>query len=328
MRGQLERRTLIWSAGAALAAARVVAQTPASATIGVLSPFSPAAAADWHRALERGLQDLGWVRGNNLRIEYRHGMGDTARLPGLMAELLRAKVDLVVAEVTEATQAAKNATTTIPIVMVAVGDPVAAKLVASLARPGGNVTGLSQNIIESAGKRLELLKLALPGLTEVAVLWNPDDDNSNLNRGELQKHSGPLGLRLKSLPIHTPAEIESALSSAAVGDTWALYVVPGPLFVTNLERIAALARERRLASIFHLPEYVHMGGLLAYGPDRNDLFRRAAHYVDRLLNGAKPAELPVEQPNKFDLSINLGTAKAIGLAVPPLMLMQAAEVIE
>src|SRR4051812_29701165 len=182
--------------------------------------------------------------------------------------------------------------------------------------------------LESAGKRLELLKLALPGLTEVAVLWNPDDDNSNLNQGELQKHSGPLGLRLKSLAVHTPAEIDSALSSAAVGGTRALYVVPGPLFVTNLERIVALARERRLVSIFHLPEYVHMGGLLAYGPDRNDLFRRAAHYVDRLLKGAKPAELPVEQPNKFELSVNLATAKAIGLAVPPLMLMQAGEVIE
>jgi putative ABC transport system substrate-binding protein len=310
----------------ALAATRAAAQ--ASPTIGVLSPFAPAVAADWHRAFERGLQALGRTPGAGLRVEYRHAMGDTSRLPALMADLMRAKVDLVVTEVTEATQAATKATTTIPIVMVAVGDPVAAGLVASLARPGGNVTGLSQNIVESAAKRLELLKTALPSVTEVAVLWNSDDDNSVLNWKELQVSAGPMGLRLKSLLAQNAAEIENVLSSASIGDTRALYVVPGPLFVTNLERIAALARERRMVSVFHLSEYVHLGGLLAYGPDRNDLFQRAATYVDKILKGAKPADLPVEQPTKFELSINLATARAIGLAVPPLMMVQADEVIE
>jgi len=245
-----------------------------------------------------------------------------------MDELLRLKVSLIVSEVTEATQAARRATTALPIVMVAVGDPVAAGLVASLARPGGNVTGLSQNIVESAAKRLELLKTTLPSAGEVAVLWNADDDNSVLNWKELQVHAGPLGLKLKSLEARTAAEIEAALSPNSVGETRALYVVPGPLFVTNLPKIAGLARERRLVSIFHLPEFVRSGGVLSYGPDRNDLFRRAATYVDRLLKGARPADLPVEQPTKFDLSINLATAKAIGLTVPPLVLAQAAEVIE
>ena len=189
--------------------------------------------------------------------------------------MLRAKVDLVVAEVTEATQAAKNATTTIPIVMVAVGDPVAAKLVASLARPGGNVTGLSQKIPREF--RRQAPRIAEAGLrpTRSRRLRNSDDDNSNLNRGELQKQAGPIGLQLKSLPVHTPAEIESALSSAAVGDTRALSVVPGPLFVTNLGGSPFSLASGDSALIFHLPEYVHMGGLLAYGPDRNDLFLAA-----------------------------------------------------
>ena len=327
MRGQLDRRTLIGSAGALLVSTGASAQGATQASIGVLSPFSPAAALDWHRALEQGLQALGWRPGDNLRIEYRHGMGDTALLPQLMAELMRAKVDVLVTEVTEATQAARKLTATIPIVMVAVGDPVAIGLVESLARPGGNVTGLSQNILESVAKRLELLKMAA-GVTEVGVLWNPDDENSVLNWRALQSQAGPLGVTLKSVAAHNAVEIESALSPSRVGDLRALYVVPGPLFVTNLKRIAALARERRLASIFHLPEYVHLGGLLAYGPDRTDLFRRAAGYVDRLLKGAKPADLPVEQPNKFDLSINTGTAKAIGLAIPQLMLVQASELVE
>jgi putative ABC transport system substrate-binding protein len=323
--GAFNRRLFLGAAGA-LAAPRAGAQVPPA--IGVLSPFTPDAAADWHRAFELGLRALGWAPGAGLRIEYRHALGQTARLPALMDELLQLKVALIVSEVTEATQAARKATATLPIVMVAVGDPVAAGLVASLARPGGNVTGLSQNIVESSAKRLELLKTALPSVGEVAVLWNADDDNSVLNWRELQARAGPLGLRLKSLLAQTATEIENALSPASIGETRALYVVPGPLFVTNLQTIARLARERRLVSIFHLPEYVQTGGLLAYGPDRNDLFRRAAAYVDRLLKGARPADLPVEQPTKFDLSINLATAKAIGLTVPPLVMAQAAEVVE
>jgi putative ABC transport system substrate-binding protein len=320
------RRALFLGAGAMVAATTATAQD--APAIGVLSPFSPSVAGEWHHAFERGLMELGWKPGAGLRIEYRHADGDTARLPALMDELLRLRVGLIVSEVTEATQAAKRATSTLPIVMVAVGDPVAAGLVASLARPGGNVTGLSQNIVESAAKRLELLKTTLPSVNEVAVLWNADDDNSVLNWKELQLRAGPLGLGLKSLEARTAPEIEAVLSRGSVGDIRALYVVPGPLFVTNLQKIAALARERRLVSIFHLPEFVQYGGLLSYGPDRNDLFRRAATYVDRLLKGARPADLPVEQPTKFDLSINLATARAIGLTVPPLVMAQAAEMIE
>jgi putative ABC transport system substrate-binding protein len=329
MSGRLHRRVLIGAAGGALLAAKAAAQGAATVpVIGVLSPFAQGTSAEWHRSFEAGLQDLGWTSGRNLRIEYRYAMGDTTRLPALMADLLRSSARVVVTEVTEATQAAKKATTTLPIVMVAVGDPVAAGLVSSLARPEGNLTGLSQNIVESSGKRLEMLKLALPSLTEVAVLWISNDDNSVLNWRYLQTLAGPMGLRLKSLLVSSLQEIENALSSGSVGEMRALYVVPGPLFVNNLGRIATLARERRVASVFHLPEFVHAGGLLSYGPDRSDLFRRAASYVDRLLKGARPADLPVEQPNKFDLSVNLATARAIGLALPSLMLLQASELIE
>lgn len=298
------------------------------ARIGVLSPFSPAATATWHDAFQRGLSDLGWVEGSNISIKYRYADGATERLAGLAADILHLKVDLIVAEVTEATQAVKQATSTVPVVMVAVGDPVAAGLVASLARPGANVTGLSQNIVESVGKRLEMLKLVVPALSDVVVLWNPDEANSTLNWRELEASSGRLGLRLKSFETRGPDALEKALKGGLPAAERALYVVPGPLFVTNLHKIAAFAKERRLASIFHLPEFVQMGGLLAYGPDRTDLFRRAAAYVDKILKGAKPADLPVEQPTKYDLSINLATARAIGLAIPPLMLAQAAEVIE
>jgi putative tryptophan/tyrosine transport system substrate-binding protein len=235
---------------------------------------------------------------------------------------------VIVSEVTEASWAAQKATSTLPIVMVAVGDPVAAGLVGNLARPGGNITGLSQNIIESASKRMEMLKLMVPDLVDVAVLWNPDDDNSTLNWREVQGSSRRLGLNLTSLPAHNAEELNKVLKSGGNAAWRALYVVPGPLFVTNLQTIADVARERRVASIFHLPEFVHMGGLLSYGPDRSDLFRRAAVYVDKILKGARPADLPVEQPTKFAFSVNLTTARALGLAVPPLLLAQTDELVE
>ncbi len=326
----MKRRSLfrVLGLGAAFPLAAGAQPARASARIGVLSPFSPASADEWHRAFENGLRQLGWIPGSNITIEYRLARGTSERLPALAAELVGAKVDLILAEVTEASWVAQKATSTIPIVMVAVGDPVAAGLVASLARPGGNITGLSQNIIESASKRMEMLKLMVPELVDVAVLWNPDDDNSALNWREVQASSLRLGLRLTSLQARNVDELNKTLKSES-GAAWrALYVVPGPLFVTNLQMIADVAREHRVASIFHLPEFVHMGGLMAYGPDRSDLFRRAAVYVDKILKGARPSDLPVEQPTKFGLSLNLATARTLGLAVPPLILAQADEVIE
>jgi putative ABC transport system substrate-binding protein len=241
---------------------------------------------------------------------------------------VRLKVNLIVTEVTEASLAAQKATSTIPIVIVAVGDPVAAGLVASLARPEANITGLSQNIVETAGKRMEMLRLMVPDLSEVAVLWNPDDNNSGRNWQELQESARRVGLLLKSLEVRSADDIGRALDNESGTRSRALYVAPGPIFVAHLQMIADVAKARRIASIFHLPEFVHVGGLLAYGPDRNDQFRRAAAYVDKILRGAKPSDLPVEQPTKLGLSVNLATARAIGMSVPSLLLAQANEVIE
>jgi putative ABC transport system substrate-binding protein len=299
-----------------------------SARIGVLCPFAPADSDVWHKAFRQGMRDLGWVEGSNLAIEMRFADGDASRLPGLAAELLSIKVDLMVTEVTEASEAARRATSTVPIVMVAVGDPVANGLVASLARPGGNITGFSQNLLESISKRLQMLKLMVPELTEVAALWNPDDTNSASNWRELQTSAVHLGLQLKSLEARNDLELGKVFDAGLESSVRALYVAPAPLLVTNLARIAGFAAKNRLASIFHLSEFAQYGGLLAYGPDRSDLFRRAASYVDKILKGAKPADLPVEQPTKFELAVNLRTAKALGLTVPPLILAQADEVIE
>lgn len=326
----MRRRHLLAALSAATTAPLVVrAQTAGGrARVGILCPFSPAAAATWHQALQAGLRDRGWIEGANIALEHWYADGATERLPALVAEILRHNVDVIVTEVTEATQAAKEATRTVPIVMIAVGDPVAVGLVNSLARPGGNVTGLSQNIVESVGKRLELLKLIVPDLSEVVVLWNPDEENSTLNWRELNASSAGLGLRLKSLEARGQDALDKVINSGVGGADRALYLVPGPLFVSNLKQIAAFARNARLASIFHLPEFVQVGGLLSYGPDRVDLFRRAADYVDKILKGAKPADLPVEQPVKYELTINMTTARQIGLTVPPLVLAQAAEIVE
>ena len=326
----MRRRHFLAVLGGAAAWRRAATAQPAAggSRIGLLSPFSPADAAPWQAAFRSGLRDLGWNEGSNISIEYRYADGVSERLPELVAGLLRLKVDVIVAEVTPAALAARQATSAVPIVMAAAGDPVEAGLVGSLARPGGNVTGLSQNVKELAGKRQEMLKLAVPELTDVAVLWNPDDRLSALSWQEVQLPARHLGIRLHSLEARGFDDLDRAFQTAAAARAGALHVMPGPLFVTSQQRIAAFALRHRMASIFHLPEFVRRGGLLAYGPDRSDLFRRAASYVDRILKGARPADLPVEQPNKFELVLNLKTAKALGLAIPPSILAIADEVIE
>jgi putative tryptophan/tyrosine transport system substrate-binding protein len=327
----MNRRTLISALGGTAAVWPSIAraqQTAGTARIGVVSPFSPSGSAVWHEALRGGLADLGWVEGGNLQVDYRFANGDSARLPELVADLLRLNPNLLVTEVTEATFAAKRATSTISIVMVAVGDPVSVGLVQSLARPGGNVTGLSQNIVESAGKRLEMLKQAAPSLVDVLVLANPTDDNSTLNQREVETSARRLGLQVHSIETTSAEALNKALAGEIDVRVRGLFVVPSPLFVVNLKLIAAFALRHRLPSIFHLSEFVRAGGLLAYGPDRNDIFRRTATYVDKILHGAKPAELPVQQPTKFELVINLETAKALGLTIPPTLLVRADEVIE
>ena len=296
--------------------------------IGLLSPFSPSATAIWHQAFRQGLRDLGWVEGKSISIEYRYAEGKADRLPDLAAELVRLKVDVIVAAVNTDAVAAKKATKTIPIVMASAGDPVALGLVESLARPGGNITGLSQIAPELAGKRLELLKEMVPHLSRVAVLWNPQGTTSPLSWKESQLPARELGLRLHSIEVRSPNNLDKAIEDATKARAGALAIMPDPLFAGNLKRIADLAAKSRLPSIFHLTEFVDSGGLVAYGVDRPDQFRRAATYVDKILKGAKPADLPVEQPIKFELVINLKTAKQIGLTIPPNVLARADRVIK
>jgi putative ABC transport system substrate-binding protein len=233
-----------------------------------------------------------------------------------------------VASVTPDALVAVNATKTIPIVMAAPGDPVATGLVAGLARPGGNATGLSQMLIDLAGKRLELLKEIAPGISRIGVLLNPEDDISKLAWEVIQLPARQLGLDLHALEAADNDQLEAALAKAVEANDTAIMALPSPIFVVNEKRIADFALKHRLPSAFHLPEFVQVGGLMAYGPDRADLFRRAATYVDKILKGANPGDLPIEQPTKFQLVVNLSTAKALGLTVPQSILVRANEVIE
>ena len=293
--------------------------------IGFLSPFSSSDTP--HQAFREGLRDLGWVEGKNIAIEYRYANGTDDRLPGLVADLLRQKPDVIVTSVTGDTLVVKKATSTTPIVMAA-GDPVAAGIVSSLARPGGNITGLSQMAPELSGKRLELLKEILPKLSRVAGLWNPEGRVATFSWEEMQHPARELKLQLHSLEIRNPDDIEKAFEEATRAHIDALMIMPDPVTRTNLNRIAGLAIKNRLPSVFHIKEFTDAGGLIAYGPDRSDLFRRSATYVDKILKGAKPGDIPIEQPRKFELVINLKTAKQIGVTIPPSVLFRADKVIK
>ena len=296
--------------------------------IGLLSPFTASDAAHWHEAFRQGLRDHGWIEGKNIGIEYRYAEGKNDRLPDLVADLVRLNVDLIVASVATDALVAKKATRTIPIVMASAGDPIASGLVDSLARPGGNITGLSQIAPELAGKRLELLKEVVPKLSRVAVLWRPEGVSSPLAWEESQAPARALGLQLHSTEARSTNDFDKGFEEAAKAHAGALAVLPDPLFAGNLKRIADLAAKSRLPSIFHLGEFADAGGLITYGPDRSDMFRRAATYVDKILKGTKPADLPVEQPIKFEFIINLKAAKQIGLTIPPNVLVRANRVIK
>ena len=296
--------------------------------IGLLSPFSPSDSALWDRAFLQGLRDLGWVDGNSIIVERRYADGKNDRLPELVADLARLKVDVIVTSVSTDSLAAKNATREIPIVMAAAGDPVAIGIVDSLSRPGGNITGLSQMTPDLAGKRLELLREIAPNVASVAVLFNPDDPISTLGLKEIQPSAQKLAVQVHALEVRNPVDLDKALDAAAVARVGALAIMPNPVFVTNLKQIAGFALQNKLPSMFHLREFADDGGLLSYGVDRSDLYRRAATFVDKILKGAKPADLPIEQPTKFDLVINLKTAEALGLTVPSALLATADEVIE
>ena len=325
------RRELLiaFGAGALAWAGAVRAQAPPIVRrIGLLSGFSPSTYAPSYQAFRLGLRDLGWVEGKNISIEYRYAEGRHDRLPDLAADLVRLKVDVIVTAATSDALAAQRATKVIPIVMVAAGNPVANGLVESLARPGGNVTGLSQMLQEVSGKRLELLKEVVPKLSRVAVLWNPNSASATLNWKENQQPARQLGIQLFSLEVRSPSELDKAFEAATRARADALAILPDPVISTNLERIVDFAAKSRLPSIYQSSEFADAGGLVTYGPDRADLFRRAATYVDKILKGTKPGDLPVDQPTKLELVVNLKTAKAIGITIPQSVLFRADKVIE
>ncbi len=315
--------------GMAVWPAFALAQSPGTTRrIGVVSPFTAADSAAWHKAFLRGLRDLGWLDGTSIAIDYRYADGRNDRLPELVAELVRLKDEIIVTAVTNDSLAAKNATRDIPIVMVAPGDPVGTGIVESLARPGGNVTGLSQMNPELNGKRLALIKELAPNVTSLAVISNPDDPISRLGLNEVRNAASKLGIDVYAFEARNTEELRRALDLAIGKHPQALAVMPNAVFVTNLRQIADFALQNKLPAIFHLREFALAGGLVSYGVDRLDLYRRAASYVDRILKGANPADLPIEQPTKFDLVINNKTATALGLTVPPKLLFTADEIIE
>ena len=311
-----------------LAAPRMsIAQQPAQKPrIGVLVTPSPSSMSPNLEAFRRGLHEHGWLEGQNITIEYRWAEGQVERLPDLAAELVRLKVDLMVVGGTQAIQAAQQATTTIPIVMAASGDAVGTGLVTSLSRPGGNITGLTALNPDLSGKRLELLKEAVPGLARVAILWHGGHPPSILAMQETEAAGRALGLRLHSLEVRGPNDFERVFAAAPREGAEALIVLSSAFFSAERRRIVDLVTKYRLPSMFSIRAFVEAGGLISYGPSSTDMWRRAATYVDKILKGAKPADLPVEQPMKFELVINLKTAKALGLTIPPTLLFQADEV--
>jgi len=297
--------------------------------IGFLSLTSPSDRPPLLDAFRQGLRELGWVEGQNIVIDYRYAEGRVDRLPDLAAELVRLKVDLIVASAgTQAATAAKNATETIPIVMIYVRDPVGTGLIASLARPGGNVTGVSGSAgLGLFAKQLELLKETVPKIRRVAILSNPDNAYHQLAIREVNVAARSLGVQLQLLEARGPNEFDGAFAAMAKERVGALLVLSDAIFGSHGTRLADLAARSRLPAAFGVRDDVEAGGLMSYGPSILDSYRQAATYVDKILKGAKPADLPVEQPMKFELVLNLKTAEALGLTIPPLILFQADEVI-
>jgi putative ABC transport system substrate-binding protein len=296
-------------------------------TIGILGSGIPATEGQWYTAFVQRLRKLGWIDGRTVAIEYRWAEGRDVRAAEIAAEFVQRKVDVIVTSATAGVVAAKQATSVIPIVFAAAGDPVGTGLVASLARPGGNVTGLSIQQTDLAGKRLELLREVIPSLRRLAMLVNVGNPLAVLDLGEVQAAARTFGLEVITLEIRRGEDITPAFE-ALKGRAEALYVVIDPLVGTHRIRINTLVLAARLPTMHTLREGVEAGGLMSYGANLPDLFRRAADFVDKILRGAKPADLPVEQPTKFDLVINLTTAKALGLEIPSTLLARADEVIE
>jgi putative ABC transport system substrate-binding protein len=324
----MQRRAFLSLFGVAVAyrslGARAGGKRP---TVGFLVPGSQAAYTQWLTGFVQRTRELGWRDGDNVEIIYRATEGVKERYAEIVAEFVKLKVDVIVTSGSEGVVAAKQATSAIPIVFAATSDPVATGLVESLAHPGGNITGLSAESTDFAGKEVELLRELVPGLRRLAILTNPDSPGMTAETGKVQAAARAAGLEVVTLPVRRAEEITVAFDELS-NKADALYCVPGPLTGTNRVRIVTLALAAKLPAIYGTRNDVDAGGLMSYGPDIADLFRRAAGIVDKILRGTKPADIPVEQPTKLLLFVNLTTAKALGLVVPQSILLRADEVIE
>jgi putative ABC transport system substrate-binding protein len=326
----MRRRDFITLIGGTAALAWPIAaraqQSPKVPRIGYVRAETPPAVDI--KAFRQGLREHGYVEGENIIVEYRWAEGNEEKLRSAIAELIRLNVDLIVSSAPAATRAAKEATTTIPIVMVTVADPVAFGFVASLARPGGNITGFAFLLPELSGKRLEVLKDCVPTLSRVAVLWNAANPYKPHDLREVEAVSRGLGVTIHTFPVNGPADFDDAFKAAVEAHVDGVLTLEDPFTIAHRNRIVGLALQHRLPAVYAVRPFVDAGGLMSYGPDRADQNRRAASYVDTILKGAKPADLPVEQPTKFQLVINLKTAKALGLTIPPTLIARADEVID
>jgi putative tryptophan/tyrosine transport system substrate-binding protein len=297
--------------------------------IGILTnkASDPAEARLW-QAFRSGLRERGWIEGQNIVLEFRAAEGNTARLPELAADLVRLKVDLIVARSSTFVPAAKEATSSIPIVFLIHADPVLTGHVTSLARPGGNITGLAIMMTDLAPKEIELLISAVPAAKRIAVLWSPDTPSHPPALKAVEEAGRTLHVHVQAVGARTAAELEGAFAAMARARAQAVLVLGNPFFLGERQRVAELAIKHRLPTMFNAKDNVEAGGLMSYSPNFDDLYQRGASYVDKILRGAKPADLPVEQPTKFELVINLKTAKALGLTIPQSLLLRADQVIE
>jgi putative ABC transport system substrate-binding protein len=323
----MKRREFIMLVGGALAPSTFAAraQQPTKLPIiGFLGPTAPA--PGWIAAFLERLREHGWIDGKNLAIEYRWAEGRPERFAEFAADFIRLKVDVIVTGGTPVVLALKRATSEIPIVFSSAGDPVGTGLVESLARPGGNITGLSFMTADVAGKRLELLREIVPGLSRLALIANAGFPEALLEMREVQAMATTLGVNTMPFEVRRPDDFPAAFEAIKGAD--ALYVCGDPMMLGNRARISALALDARLPTVHSVREHVEAGGLISYGTDFQELFRRTADFVDKILRGTRPAEIPVEQPTKFDLVVNLVTAKTLGLAMPPTLLARADRIIE
>jgi putative ABC transport system substrate-binding protein len=325
------RRFLLTSLAGVLAVPLAAEAQPAAKVyrIGLILTLAPGENEHIVKALDQGLRELGYVEGRNLALERRFAEGKQERLPALAAELVRLNVDIIVTGSNSVIAAVKQATATIPVVMAVSRDPVGAKFIASLARPGGNITGLANDPApEIIGKNLELLKEAVPRVSRVAFLWNPVPPGAGTSKNVVESAARNLNVIVQSVEIRGRNEVEGAFAAMVRERANGVVVAQDPITLGSRNQVVLLAARSRLPAVYALREFVEVGGLMSYGPNIADQFRRAAAYVDKILKGARPADLPVEQPTKFDLVINLKTAKALGLTIPPSLLARADQVIE